>query len=70
MCDLTLIPSLFGGGWAVPNTLEATEELTRFFGDAPCEQPAIGGDVGWVVEPCQDEELAEAIRDAGLTVGR
>lgn len=54
-----------GGAWIVPLTDEGREMLAGFFGEAPASLAPISA-VGWIVEPYQTGDLAEALRAAGM----
>lgn len=62
MPSVAVTRSSFGGGWAVALNAAGTQALHEFFGDEPVEQPALGGTLGYIVEPYQAVDLAEHLR--------
>ena len=51
MAKMDFTPSNFGGGWLVPLDSNAEDLGRDYFADDASEQPALGGAVGWIVEP-------------------
>lgn len=60
------IPSPMGGGWVLPLTAEGESFLREWFDDEPVALAPLGDVPGFIVEPSQSADLAEALREAGL----
>lgn len=60
------IPSGFGGGWIIPLTDRAKEFLSNWFREILEPLAPLGGQVGFIVEPRQTGDLANALIEAGI----
>ena len=60
--------SSFGGGWLVPLDSTAEEAARDYFGEDATEQPALGGAVGWIVEPHEALDAIQGFMALGLEV--
>lgn len=60
------IASSFGGGWIVPLTLDGSRALMEFFDEEPAPLAPLGGEVGYIVEPNQTNDLAVHLREADV----
>ena len=65
--DANFTPSSFGGGWIEPLTPRGEDWFTDYLVDEASELPAIEG-YGWIVEPADTADLAQAAIAAGIVV--
>ena len=49
--QVELLPSSFGGGWAIPLNDTGLAYLREFFGEEPHPLLPLGGQDGYIVEP-------------------
>jgi hypothetical protein len=54
------------GGWVLPLTVEGEAFLEGWFGEQPTEIASLGYLRGFIVEPSQSADLAEALLEAEL----
>ena len=63
-----LTPSTFGGGWVVAMNDPSSEYLSEYFEDEAIPLAPLGGDYGFVVEPCDLDDLVAALKADGAIV--
>lgn len=61
-----VVPSPFGGGWALPISPAGVDALADYFGEPAAPLAPLGGQQGYIVEPVQSSELAEFLRAQGV----
>lgn len=64
--DARVIRAPMGGAWIVPETRQARDFLSGYFGEAPEPLGPLGGERGFIVEPYAAGDLGEALTSAGI----
>ena len=64
--DVTVTLSTFGGGWIFPIGDRGRDALIDFFGEQPASLTPFGGDIGYIIEPYQMQDLYEHLQKQSL----
>ena len=62
-----VVRSTFGGGWIVPLDAAGFQALQEFFDEPAAPLAALCGDIGYIVESWQSEDLAEHLRSCNVS---